>query len=82
MLTTIPNATFHEIVSATIAFEEADHLDNESEKRKTAPTGFSSGSNQCQRFVFQPVYHPPYHPPQQQSQQQSYAQPAVTSANP
>jgi hypothetical protein len=37
MLTTIPNATFHEVVSATIAFEEVDRLDNESEKRKTTP---------------------------------------------
>jgi hypothetical protein len=56
MLATIPNATFHEIVSATIAFEEANRLDNESEKRKTAPTGFSGGSNQRRRFMFQPAY--------------------------
>jgi hypothetical protein len=70
MLTTIPNATFHEIVSATISFEEAYRLDNESEKRKTAPTGFSGGSNQRRRFMFQPVYRPPYRPPQQQGQQQ------------
>jgi hypothetical protein len=46
MLATIHNATFHEIVTATIAFEEANRLDNESEKRKTTPTEFSSGSNQ------------------------------------
>jgi hypothetical protein len=69
MLTTIPNATFHEVVSATVAFEEADHLDNEYEKRKTTPTKFSSGSNQRRRFMFQPVYRPPYRPPQQQGQQ-------------
>jgi hypothetical protein len=73
MLSTIPDATFHEIVNATITFEEADRPNTKAEKRKISPTGFSSGSNQRLRFMFRPIYRPPYRSPQQQDQQQSYA---------
>jgi hypothetical protein len=67
MLTTIPNATYHEVVTATITFEEADCPNTEAEKRKIAPTRFPGGINRRRRFMFQPGYHSPYHPPQQQS---------------
>jgi hypothetical protein len=60
MLSTIPDATFHETVNATITFEEADHPNIEAEKRKIAPTEFSGGSNQRRRFMSRPVYRPPY----------------------
>jgi hypothetical protein len=44
MLSTIPEATFHDTVNATITFEEADPPNTEAEKRKIAPTGFSGSS--------------------------------------
>jgi hypothetical protein len=50
MLSTIPEATFHETVNATITFEGADHPNTKAKKRKIAPTGFSGGSNQHWRF--------------------------------
>jgi hypothetical protein len=62
MLTTIPNATYHQVVTATITFEEADRPNTKAEKRKILPTGFSSGSNQRRRFMFQPGYRSPYRP--------------------
>jgi len=65
MLTGSSTTSYHETVNITISFEEKNRLHKEAKKRKHVHMGFSCGSNQRQRFVYQPGHHPSYHPPQQ-----------------
>ena len=64
MLTTCTNASYNEIVSIAISFEDKYNQHKEAKKRKEVLVESSGGNAQCHRIIHQPVHHSFYYLPQ------------------